>query len=105
MRKPASLRVSDYVRHKPGCTTRLEAMGCRRIVLSFHKCTDQLRGYREADLRLCFGINKKKSFLMTRLFLICLRMTSYPNGDNQSTVIDCRILFDVTATDLVDKSS
>ena len=34
---------------------------------SENKGADQLRGYREADLRLCFRICKKKGFLMTRL--------------------------------------
>ena len=33
---------------------------------SENKCADQLRGYREADLRLCFRICKNV-FLMTRL--------------------------------------
>ena len=33
------------------------------------KGADQLRGYREADLRLCFRICKKTGFLMTRLIL------------------------------------
>ena len=34
---------------------------------SENKGADQLRGYREADLRLCFHICKKPFFLMTRL--------------------------------------
>ena len=34
---------------------------------SENKGADQLRGYREADLRLCFRIRKKAGFLMTRL--------------------------------------
>ena len=33
---------------------------------SENKGADQLRGYREADLRLCFRICKKNGFLMTR---------------------------------------
>ena len=32
-----------------------------------NKGADQLRGYREADLRLCFRICKKNGFLTTRL--------------------------------------
>ena len=34
---------------------------------SENKGADQLRGYREADLRLCFRICKKAGFLTTRL--------------------------------------
>ena len=34
---------------------------------SENKGADQLCGYREADLRLCFCICKKAGFLMTRL--------------------------------------
>ena len=34
---------------------------------SENKGADQLRGYREADLRLCFRIYKKNGFLMMRL--------------------------------------
>ena len=34
---------------------------------SENKGADQLRGYREADLRLCFRICKKNGFLITRL--------------------------------------
>ena len=39
-------------------------LGSRGIVLSVceNKGADQLRGYREADLRLCFRICKKKRF-------------------------------------------
>ena len=39
---------------------------------SENKDADQLRGYREADLRLCFSICKKASFLTT--WLICLNL-------------------------------
>ena len=68
-------RVSDLVQHKLGYTTtedgwRLEIsyLGSRGIVLcSENKGADQLRGYREADLRLCFRKCKKACFLMTRL--------------------------------------
>ena len=37
---------------------------------SENKGADQLRGYREADLRLCFRICKKPVFI-TRLVLYC----------------------------------
>ena len=69
MRKPV-FRVSDQVRHKPSCTTtedrwRLEISDLDRRLYypcSENKDADQLRGYREADLRLCFHICKKPSF-------------------------------------------
>ena len=63
--------VADQVRHKPGCTViendqRLEIsdLGSRGIALSVwqNKGADQLRGYREADLRLCFRICKYPVF-------------------------------------------
>ena len=62
--------VSDQVRHKPGCTAtrdkRLEIsdVESRGIVLSCseNKGAGQLRGYREADLRLCFRNRKKSVF-------------------------------------------
>ena len=52
--------VSDLVRHKPGCTAtgdglrfEISDLESRGIVLcSENKGADQLRGYREADLRL-----------------------------------------------------
>ena len=78
MRKPV-FGVSDQVRHKPSCTTtedskKLEilVLGRRGIVLSVAKTkaliscaffrTADLRGYRTADLRLCFCICKKPVF-------------------------------------------
>ena len=69
MRKPV-FGVSDQVRHKPGCAVpedgyRLEIsdLASRGIVLcSKNKGADQLRGYREADLRLCFRICKNPFF-------------------------------------------
>ena len=70
MRKPV-FGASDQVRHKPGCTTtedgwRLEIsdLGSRGndYPYSENKGADQLRGYREADLRLCFRICKKPVF-------------------------------------------
>ena len=56
--------VCDLVSHKPGCTDtedgyRLEILDLesRGIALcSENKGADQLHGYREADLRLCFRI-------------------------------------------------
>ena len=58
--------VSDLVRHKPGCTATeddwrleildLESRGIVLYVCSENKGADQLRGYREADLRLCFRL-------------------------------------------------
>ena len=67
-----NILVSDLVRHKPDCTAkgdgqRLEILdlGSRGSVLyicSENKCVDQLRGYRGADLRLCFRICKKPVF-------------------------------------------
>ena len=65
VRKPV-FGVSDLVRHRPVCTTtqnswRLEIsdLGSR---YSEDKGADQLCGYREADLRLCFRICKKRIF-------------------------------------------
>ena len=42
---------------------------------SENKGADQLRGYREADLRLCFRICKKHGFLITRLIYYALLCT------------------------------
>ena len=59
--------VSDLVRHKPGCTATEVARGLKfrtqkleglYYLCSENKGADQLRGYREADLRLCFRICK-----------------------------------------------
>ena len=72
MRKPV-FGVSDQVRHKVklDCTAteegyRLEIsyIGSRGIVLAIseNKGADQLRGYRKADMRLCFRICKKLVF-------------------------------------------
>ena len=70
MRKPV-FGVSDQVLHKPGCTAtedgwRLEIsyLGRRGLYYPFSENigADQLRGYREADLRLCFRICKKPVF-------------------------------------------
>ena len=50
--------VSDQEQHKPGCT----ATGIVVSECSENKGADQLRGYREADQRLCFCICKKPVF-------------------------------------------
>ena len=39
---------------------------------SENRGADQLCGYREADLRLCFRISKKAGFLTTRLIILLL---------------------------------
>ena len=63
--------VPDQALHKPGCTTtqdgqRLEILyiGSRGLyyLCSENKAADQLRDYREADLRLCFCICKNPVF-------------------------------------------
>ena len=68
MRKPVS-GVSDQIRHKPGCTTtddgqRLEILEEEGLyyLCSENKGADQLRGYHEADLCLCFRICKRQVF-------------------------------------------
>ena len=71
VRKPV-FRVSDQVQYKPGCTAIEDGLrlqnsnfgGSRGIyhLYSENKGADQLRGYREADLRLCFHICKKPIF-------------------------------------------
>ena len=57
--------VSEQVRHKPTCTVtekeKLEISDLSRRGLLYYpssenKGADQLRGYREADLRLCFRL-------------------------------------------------
>ena len=66
VRKPV-FSVSDKVRHKPGSTTkglkfRIKVVQGLYYPYSENKGADQLRGYREADLRLCFRICKKLVF-------------------------------------------
>ena len=70
MRKPV-FGVSDQVRHKTGCTVtedaRLEARNFgfikkRDCDIRVAEGADQLRVYREADLRLFFRICKKPVF-------------------------------------------
>ena len=65
VRKPV-FGVSDQVRHKPGCKIKedgriLEVEGLY-YPCSENKGADQLRGYREAGLRLCFRICKQPVF-------------------------------------------
>ena len=80
VRKPV-FGVSDQVRHKPGCTTTEDGwtleiwdLGSERLyyLCSENKGADQLRGYRSADLRLCFSHMQKADFLTTSLILICI---------------------------------
>ena len=68
VRKPV-FGVSDQVRHKSGCTAQKIARGLKFRIKEveglYYPCSkknkgaDQLRGYRKADLRLCFRICKK----------------------------------------------
>ena len=70
MRKPV-FGVSNQAPYKPGCTTTQDG---KRLEISYiesrgiyypcseNKGADQLCGYREADLRLCFRICKKLVF-------------------------------------------
>ena len=71
LHEKTNILVSYLVRHKSGCAAtedgyRLEIsdLGSRGIVYlcSENKGADQLRGYREADLCLCFRICKKQVF-------------------------------------------
>ena len=64
MRKPV-FGVSDQVRHEPGCTIteydqrfEISDLGSRGMYYPYseNKGADQLRGYRKADLCLCFRI-------------------------------------------------
>ena len=70
MRKPV-FGVSDQVRNKPGLQPLNMVRGLKFWILkvgglyypcSKNKVADQLRGDREADLRLCFRICKKPVF-------------------------------------------
>ena len=69
VRKPV-FGVSDQVRHNPGCTATEDGLRLEILDLgsklyyaySENKDADQLRGYCEADLRLCFRICKKPVF-------------------------------------------
>ena len=85
MRKPV-FRVSDQVKHKPGCTVtadgwRLEnsGLGRRGSVLSMAPISCAVQCKCAADLRLCFRKGKKKKqfshdadhLIMIRQMLIC----------------------------------
>ena len=70
VRKPV-FGVSDQVRHKPAVQSQKMARGLKfRIyeldglyyLCSENKSADQLRGYREADLHLCFRICENQVF-------------------------------------------
>ena len=57
-----------------GLKFRIKIVEGLYYLCSENKGADELRGYREADLRLCFRICKNVGFLMTRLnctALIC----------------------------------
>ena len=78
MRKPV-FGVSDQVRHKPGRTVQKMARGLKfriwKVKGLYYPCSenkgaDQLRRYREADLRLCFCICKKAAFLTMQLIYL-----------------------------------
>ena len=65
------LGVSHQVRHKPAVQQQKLASGLKFRIKEveglYYQCSenkgaDQLRGYREADLRLCFRICKKPVF-------------------------------------------
>ena len=83
VRKPV-FGVFDQVRHKPGCALnmarglkfRIQKVDGLYYPCSENKGADQLRGYREAELRLCFRICKKTGFLMTRLKLSFSRVVN-----------------------------
>ena len=80
--------VSDQVRHKPVCTQQKMARGLRGLKFriekveglyyscSENKGADQLRGYREADLRLCFRIYVKICFSHDTAHMISLKIRS-----------------------------
>ena len=70
MRKPV-FGVSDQVRHKPAVQPQKMARGLKfrfkEVEGLYYPCSenkgaDQLRGYREADLSLCFRMCKKPIF-------------------------------------------
>ena len=75
VRKPV-FGVSDQTPHKSGCQSKKMAR-CLNLWIhegeglcypcSENKGADQLRGYREADLRLCFRICKKPVFFAGNL--------------------------------------
>ena len=78
-RKPV-FWVSDHVRHRPGCTVTedgqmLENLDLeRKRIVSYpgskNKDNDQLRGHREADLRLWFRICRLLIFPCTGSFTL-----------------------------------
>ena len=92
VRKPV-FRVFNQVPHKPGCTATEDGLGLeiwyigsRGIDLrSENKHTDQLLGYSEADLRLCFRICKKLFFPLNNLSeLTCFNIHSLTDTKRES---------------------
>ena len=79
LRKPV-FGISDQVPHKRGCTATedgkkleisdLERRGIVLCICSENKGADQLRGHREADLRLCLRICKKPVFSQRGSYII-----------------------------------
>ena len=66
MRKPV-FSVFDLVPHKPGLTARGLKFWIKEEDVLYYPCSenksaDQLRGHREADVRLCFCICKNLVF-------------------------------------------
>ena len=64
MRKPVfgvSVQSQKMVRGLKFRITEVEGL---YYLCSENKCADQLHSYREADMRLCFGIGKKLVFRM-----------------------------------------
>ena len=94
MRKPV-FGVSDQFPHKPGCTATKMAGGLKLRIweveelyypCSENKGADQLRGHREADLRLCFRICKKPVFSQRGSFHIQeLSLDKHIHMENNST--------------------
>ena len=64
-----------------GLKFRIHEVGVLYYLCSENKGADQLRGHREADLRLCFRIMPNVGFLLTRLkssiSLACFRKCTY----------------------------
>ena len=94
MREKINNLVSDQVRHKTGCTVTEDGKRLEILYLSlleeglYYKCSenkgaDQLRGYREADLRLCFRPSIFVGFLMQWLILYRTCYMTTRKFDNQ----------------------
>ena len=71
MTKP-TIWVSDQVQHKPACTVTEETQNLENLgISSENKDADQLRGHREADLRLCFRLCRLLVFPCSGSNIIC----------------------------------